>query len=109
MDAAERFYCDVLDCSVTSRLPQNGMLELSPGVALVDSAVANGAWALEGANTGRNLHHFAIRTSHWDEGAMRDGLGSHDIAIEEERAEEGELSFYFRDPSGNLVELLRPS
>jgi hypothetical protein len=38
---------------------------------------------------------------------MGSWLAEHDIAIEEERAEEGELSFYVRDPSGNLVEILR--
>jgi hypothetical protein len=38
---------------------------------------------------------------------MRAWLARHGVAIEEERAEEGELSFYLRDPSGNLVELIR--
>jgi hypothetical protein len=38
---------------------------------------------------------------------MRAWLAEHDVAIEEERAEEDSLSFYVRDPSGNLVELLR--
>ena len=38
---------------------------------------------------------------------MRDWLAGHSIAIEEERTEEDSLSFYVRDPSGNLVELLR--
>ena len=107
MAAAERFYCGVLGCSVKSRLPRYGMLELSAGVTLVDTDDAKGAWALEGAMPGRNVDHFAIATSHWDEAAMRGWLAKHDIAIEEERAEEGELSFYVRDPSGNLVELLR--
>jgi len=107
MDAAERFYCAVLGCSVKSRLPRYGMLELSAGVTLVDTADPKGSWALEGAGEGRNVDHFALRTSHWDEAAMRSWLAGHDIEIEEERAEKGELSFYVRDPSGNLVELLR--
>jgi glyoxylase I family protein len=109
MAAAERFYCGVLGCSVKNRLPRYGMLELSAGVTLVDTDDAQGAWALEGAMAGRNVDHFAIATSRWDEAAMRSWLAEHDIAIEEERAEEGELSFYVRDPSGNLVELLRRS
>lgn len=107
MEAAERFYCGVLGCSVKSRLPRFGMLELSAGVTLVDTDDAQGAWALEGAKAGRNVDHFAIATSHWNEAAMRSWLAEHDIGIEEERAEDGELSFYIRDPSGNLVELLR--
>ncbi len=107
MDEAERFYCGVLGCSVKSRMPQYGMVELSVGVSLVDVNHPVGAQALEGANAGRNLNHFAIATSPWDEAEMRDWLAQHQIAIEEERAENGEFSFYVRDPSGNLVELLR--
>ena len=107
MDAAEHFYCGVLGCSVQHRMPQWGMLELSAGVTLVDTADPKGAWALEGKQAGRNLDHFAIATSAWDEAAMRDWLTSREVTIEEERAEEDSLSFYVRDPSGNMVELIR--
>lgn len=107
MNAAERFYCGVLGCSVQNRLPQYGMAELSAGVTLVDVDDPNGAWALDGAAAGRNLDHFAILTDGWDEEEMRDWLAANGIAIEEERSEKDEFSFYVRDPSGNLVELLR--
>ena len=75
MAEAEEFYCGVLGCAVKSRMPQWGMLELSAGVTLVDTADANGAWALEGTAPGRNLDHFAIATSNWDEAEMRAWLG----------------------------------
>lgn len=107
MAAAERFYCGVLGCSVQHRLPQHGMAELSAGVVLVDVDDPNGAWALEDAKAGRNLDHFAILTDGWNEKEMRGWLASNGVAIESERSEEGESSFYVRDPSGNLVELLR--
>jgi glyoxylase I family protein len=107
MAEAERFYCGVLGCTVKSRMPQWAMLELSAGVTLVDTADPNGAWALEGAVSGRNLDHFAIATSDWDEAAMRDWLASHGVAIKEERAEADSLSFYMDDPFGNTVELIR--
>ena len=106
MAEAERFYCGVLGCSVKHRLPQHAMAELSAGVALVDTADPNGAWALEGANSGRNFDHFALLIGGWDEAEMRDWLAEHGVAIEEERTEPEETSFYVRDPSGNLVELL---
>ena len=109
MAEAERFYGQVLGLSVTNRVPRNAMMELSAGVTLVDTADPNGAWALEGASPGRNVDHFAILTSDWDEAAMRSWLASNGVAIEEERAEADSLSFYVRDPSGNLVELLRRS
>src|SRR5690349_23481636 len=106
MDEAERFYCGVLGCSVKHRLPQHAMAELSAGVALVDTADPNGAWALEGANSGRNLDHFALLIGGGDDAEMRDWLAEHGVAIEEERIEPEETSFYVRDPSDNLVELL---
>lgn len=112
MDEAERFYCGVLGCATAHRMPQYAMSELTAGsstVVLVDTAHPNGAWALKGTQPGRNLDHFALATGPWDEAAMRDWLAAHKVKIEEERVEEGELSFYVRDPSGNLVELLRRS
>jgi glyoxylase I family protein len=107
MVAAERFYCGVLGCTVKHRMPQSAMTELSAGVVLVDTADPNGAWALEGANAGRNLDHFALLTDGWDETEMRAWLAGNAVDIEDERVEEFECSFYVRDPSGNLVELLR--
>ena len=109
MAEAEAFYTGVLGCAVKARLPEYAMLELSAGVTLVDTDDRNGAWALEGAKPGRNLDHFALATGPWDEAAMREWLSANHIAIEEERAEGDELSFYVRDPSANLVELVRRS
>lgn len=110
MANAERFYCGVLGCSVAHRLPHFAMTELAAGsssVALVDTADPNGSWALKDTRPGRNLDHFALATGPWNEAAMRGWLAAHNIEIEEERSDEDGLSFYVRDPSGNLVELLR--
>jgi catechol 2,3-dioxygenase-like lactoylglutathione lyase family enzyme len=110
MNEAERFYCDVLGCSVRHRMSQHAMSELTAGtstVVLVDTGDPNGAWALKGTQPGRNVDHFALATGPWGEVPMRDWLAANNVEIEEERADEGELSFYIRDPSGNLVELLR--
>jgi catechol 2,3-dioxygenase-like lactoylglutathione lyase family enzyme len=110
MAEAERFYCEVLGCTVAHRMPQHAMTELSAGsstVVLVDTTDPNGGWALEGTQPGRNVDHFALAAGPWDEAAMRHWLAAQGIEIEEERADGDELSFYVRDPSGNLVELLR--
>lgn len=104
---AERFYCGVLGCSVQHRMPQHAMLELSAGVVLVDTADPNGAWAVEDAAAGRNVDHFAILTDGFDEQPMREWLAANAVPIEEVRDEEEEFSLYVRDPSGNLVELLK--
>lgn len=107
MAEAERFYCGVLGCSVKHRLPKYAMAELSAGVTLVDTDDPSGSWALEGKAAGRNVDHFAILTDGFEEGAMRDWLASNRIVVEEVRDEEEEFSLYVRDPSGNLVELLK--
>jgi len=112
MAEAERFYCGALGCTVAHRMPHHAMTELRAGsstVVLVDTSDPNGAWALQGAQAGRNLDHFALGTGPWDEATMREWLADHHVELEEERAEAGELSFYVRDPSGNRVELLRRS
>lgn len=106
MGEAERFYCEVLGCAVKHRMEQYAMTELSAGIVLVDTADANGRWALEGATAGRNLDHFAILTGGWKDREMRAWLAHNGVPIEEERSEEGEVSIYVRDPSGNLVELV---
>ena len=107
MDEAEQFYCGVLGCRVERRIPSYAMAELSAGIVLVDTADPKGGWALEGAAGGRNIDHFAILTSGWEDEKMRGWLASNGISIEEERSDEKEVSLYFRDPSGNLVELLK--
>jgi len=107
MVEAERFYCGVLGCEVKHRVPRLAMIELSAGVVLVDTDDPNGTWALQGVERGRNLDHFAIRTSEWEEAGMRAWLAGHGVAIEEERFEADEQSLYVRDPFGNLVELIR--
>jgi len=107
MDEAERFYCGVLGCTVKHRMARYAMTELSAGIVLVDTADANGGWALEGTEAGRNLDHFAILTDGWDDAKIRAWLAGNGIPIVEERVDEGEVSLYVRDPSGNLVELIK--
>jgi glyoxylase I family protein len=113
--AAERFYCDVIGCTVGGRLPRCAMLELRAGasaVDLVDISAVEGVWARPVRDGGRNLDHFCLATGFWDEQAMRDHLSRHEVEIVDERREEGPdgecLSFYLRDPAGNVVELMRP-
>jgi len=107
MNEAERFYCEILGCTVKQRMERYAMTELSAGIVLVDTADANGGWALEGAAPGRNLDHFAILTDGWDDAAIRSWLADKNVPIEEERTDAEEVSIYVRDPSGNLVELIK--
>jgi glyoxylase I family protein len=116
MAAAQGFYCGVIGCTVENALPQYGMLQLRTGAALidlVDISAEGGAWARPPAPGGRNLHHVCIATGPWDEAAMRAHLAAHDVAIVEEGIRGGArgegLSFYVKDPAGNVLELKGPS
>ncbi len=115
MDEAEKFYRLVLGCTVERNLPQYGMLQLRAGAALidlVDIASAEGAWAKPPVPGGRNMDHVCIATGRWDEVAMRAHLTDHKVEIVEEGIRGGArgdgLSFYIKDPSGNVLELKGP-
>jgi glyoxylase I family protein len=115
MAQSERFYREVVGCTVENALPQYGMLQLRAGAALidlVDISGEEGAWARPPAPGGRNMDHVCIATGRWDEGAMRAHLAAHRVEIVEEGIRGGArgdgLSFYVRDPSGNTLELKGP-
>lgn len=115
MAEAERFYLEVIGCTVENRLADYGMLQLRAGAALidlVDIGSEEGAWGRPPVAGGRNMDHVCIATGPWDEAAMRTHLGAHGVEIVEEGIRGGArgdgLSFYVTDPSGNLLELKGP-
>ena len=115
MAEAERFYREVIGCTVEGRLPEYGMMQLRAGAALidlVDIASPQGAWGRPEAEGGRNMDHVCIATGPWDEAAMRGHLAGHGVEIIEEGIRSGArgdgLSFYVSDPSGNTIELKGP-
>ena len=108
LDAAISFYEQVAGCSLRVRLPQWAMAELDAGtnsLDLVDFHAPAGAWAKPAAEGGRNVDHFALALATADEAAVRAHLATQNVVVHEERVEEGRLSLYVRDPSGNVVEL----
>jgi glyoxylase I family protein len=114
MDAAKAFYCGVLGCTEERAIAGAGMVQLRAGASLidlVDTASEAGGWARPPVSGGRNVDHFCLATGDWEEGAMRAWLQRHGIAIVEEGLRYGAsgegLSFYVRDPFGNMVELKR--
>lgn len=115
MSRAIPFYEGVLGCRVEARLPQYGMVELAAGTShidLVDTAAAEGSWAVPAIEGGRNVDHVCLALGAHDESALRRHLAAHFIEIVEERREEtaggSRLSLYVRDPSGNTIELMGP-
>lgn len=115
MAKAERFYREVIGCAVEGRLPEYGMLQLRAGAALIDLVDISGeagAWGRPEVAGGRNMDHVCIATGAWDEAAMRAHLAAHGVEIVEEGIRTGArgdgLSFYVRDPAGNMLELKGP-
>ena len=112
MDAAKRFYCDVVGCRVDSELPEYGMLQLRAGASLidlVDTSGEEGLWARPPVEGGRNMDHVCLATRGFEIEPMRAHLAGHGIEIAEEGIRYGAsgegYSVYFRDPFGNQIEL----
>lgn len=111
MERAIGFYQSVVGCTLKARLPQYAMAELAAGASgldLVDASTPEGAWA-KSETAGRNLDHFCLAISTSSEQALRAHLAGHAVQIVEERVEDGFLSLYITDPSGNVVELKAPA
>jgi glyoxylase I family protein len=113
MDSALAFYQDVLGARVESRIPRYAMAELRAGAShidLVDTSAPEGAWARPPVEGGRNVDHVAVRLDSCEAAAVRRHLAACGAQIVEERINEepdgDNLSFYVRDPSGNLIELM---
>jgi catechol 2,3-dioxygenase-like lactoylglutathione lyase family enzyme len=111
LDSAELFYHEVLGLPVIGKEPgrhvffrvgeSNVLLAFLPQTTLKgDVLPGHGA-------TGPG--HFALGIPAGSLPAWRDLLAAHRIVIEKEvRWPRGSISLYFRDPAGNLVELLTP-
>ncbi len=113
LQATLAFYRNVLGCRDEREQPEIGLTQLRAGRSLIDIITVDGTLGVAGGAApgaeGRNLDHFALAVDRFDETAIRDHLSRHGIAVEQagqRYGAEGEgPSVYFRDPSGNLIEL----
>jgi len=112
MDAAKRFYCDVVGCRIDRELPEYGMMQLRAGASLidlVDISGEEGLWARPPVEGGRNMDHVCLATRGFEIEPMRAHLAGHGIEIAEEGIRYGAsgegYSVYFLDPFGNQIEL----
>jgi catechol 2,3-dioxygenase-like lactoylglutathione lyase family enzyme len=112
----ERFYCEVLGCSIEKRQPAIGLVQLRAGRSLLDLVPVDGPLGRAGGaapgREGRNLDHFCFRIEPFDEAAIRAQLQRHGVEagpVEPRYGAEGEgPSIYVDDPEGNVVELKGP-
>jgi catechol 2,3-dioxygenase-like lactoylglutathione lyase family enzyme len=116
LDPMLHFYCEVLGCTVERRDDGIGLLQLRAGAALIDLVPVSGRLGREGGAApgpeGRNLDHFCLQLSHFDEPTLRAALAAHGVHAGPVERRNGALgegpSVYLQDPDGNTVELKGP-
>jgi glyoxylase I family protein len=116
LERATVFYRDVLGCAIEKWQEELGLLQLRAGSALIDLVPLDGKLGRVGGagpgGEGRNLDHFCVRLTHFNEAALRAHLKAHGIAIGETGQRYGATgtgpSIYIEDPDGNTVELKAP-
>ena len=114
--AVQRFYCDVLGCTVDKVQEELGLWQLRAGNSLIDLVPVDGKLGLQGGAApgaeGRNLDHLCLRVEPFDADAIRAHLRSHGVEAGEPASRYGAdgqgPSIYVTDPEGNVVELKGP-
>ncbi len=115
--ATQRFYEEVLGCSVERVQSEIGLTQLRAGRSLIDLIPIDGVLgkiggAAPGAE-GRNVDHICLAIVPFDEEKLRAHLATNGVEIVDEGlrygAEGQGPSFYIQDPDGNTVELKGPA
>lgn len=111
LDEAERFYRDVLGLELLGRESGRHVFFRAGDQDVL--LLFNADTTLKGdhlpAHGARGPGHFAFGIAADSLEAWRTRLAQHGVAIEQEQTwPRGGHSLYFRDPSGNVVELLTP-
>ena len=109
----ERFYVEVLGCTVERRQDAIGLVQLRAGAQLIDLVdVAGRLGRMGGAapgQDGHNMDHLCLRVVDFEVEAVRAHLEAHGVAIGdvgERYGSTGEaVSLYLSDPEGNGLEL----
>jgi catechol 2,3-dioxygenase-like lactoylglutathione lyase family enzyme len=110
LDAAERFYGEVLGLPLdTSRPGLFRFFRAGPGMLLVfDPEAARGNRDVPPHGTA-GAGHACFAVPEADLEAWKERFRAHGVAVEHEQAwPRGGRSFYVRDPAGNSVELATP-
>ena len=110
--ALEKFYVDVLGCSLELR--QGTLAQLRAGRTLIDIVPADEEGPAKGTSRsgGANLDHLCLRVEPFDADAIARHLAAHGIKCGDEASRYGAEgrgpSVYLNDPEGNGVELKGP-
>jgi glyoxylase I family protein len=112
----QRFYCDVLGCTVEKIQAEIGLTQLRAGRSLIDLVdVAGKLGQMGGAppgREGRNMDHLCLRVERLDGPTLQAYLQSKAVApgeiVSRYGADGQGPSMYISDPEGNTVELKGP-
>jgi len=116
LEASLHFYCDVLGCSLDKVQEKIGLWQVRAGSSLIDLVPLDGMLGKRGGAApgaeARNLDHFALQITPFDDEKMRAHLSAHRIEIVESGQRYGAEgigpSIYILDPYGNTIELKGP-
>ncbi|MBC7780356.1 MAG: VOC family protein [Proteobacteria bacterium] len=109
----QRFYCDVLGCTLDRIRPEFDMVHLRAGNAFIDLLAVDGrADQNDGGKTGtlsRNLDHLCLRIEPFDTSSIIGHLAAHGVRVDEVKTRYGADGFgpsiHLDDPEGNRIEL----
>ncbi|HEX8262727.1 MAG TPA: VOC family protein [Allosphingosinicella sp.] len=115
IEAALRFYTEVLGATLEKVQAEIGLWQLRAGTSLIDLVPLDGTLGRTGGagpgEEGRNVDHVCFRVVPWDEAAIVAQLARHGIEAKVARrygAEGYGPSLYLTDPDGNGLELKGP-
>ena len=111
LDAAEAFYCGVLGLRLIGREAGRHVFFRAGthGVLLIFNPATTAQGGTLPPHGARGPGHFALGVRAGSLDAWRKRLAEHGVAIEQEvQWPRGGHSIYFRDPAGNLAEILTP-
>jgi glyoxylase I family protein len=117
LDKSLAFYCDVIGCEIEKRQEAIGLIQVRAGASLIDLVPVDRPLGQIGgaapAEEGRNVDHFALQVSPFDEAAIRAHLARQGVEVTDSGmrygAEGSGPSLYMKDPDGNTVELKGPA
>ncbi len=112
----QRFYCDVLGCTLEKLQAEIGLTQLRAGRSLIDLVDTAGKLGQMGGaapgREGRNMDHLCLRVERLDGPALKAYLQSKSVApgeiVSRYGADGQGPSMYISDPEGNTVELKGP-
>ena len=116
LKASLDFYLGVLGCEMEKEQAAIGLHQVRAGDSLIDLVPLGGLLGSRGGAgpgaEGRNLDHFALQITPFEEAAIRAHLADHGVTVVEAGrrygAEGDGPSVYVNDPDGNVVELKGP-